>query len=129
MFIQYELLIPFDLAWFSKTEFCKYCKSISIINKAENYPKTKNWSELYVNCTKVSKPGASLVDQTVKALPVMQETQVQSLSLEDPLEKEMATHSITLAWKIPWQRNLVGSSPCGHKESDMTEWFHLFSFL
>ena len=38
MFIQYELLIPFDLAWFSKTEFCKYCKSISIINKAENYP-------------------------------------------------------------------------------------------
>ena len=39
--------------------------------------------------------------QMAKNLPVMQETQVQSLGLEDPLEKEMATHSITLAWKIP----------------------------
>ena len=44
----------------------------------------------------------SLVAQTVKHLPTMQETQVQSLGREDPLEKEMATHSSTLAWKIPW---------------------------
>ena len=42
------------------------------------------------------------MDQTVKRLPTMQETRVQSLSREDPLEKEMATHSGTLAWKIPW---------------------------
>ena len=41
----------------------------------------------------------------------MQETQVQSLSLEDPLEKEMATHSSILVWRIPGQRNLVGYSP------------------
>ena len=40
--------------------------------------------------------------QTVKSLTVMQETQVQSLGWEDPLEKEMATHSNTLVWKIPW---------------------------
>ena len=40
--------------------------------------------------------------QTVKRLPTMQETQVQSLGQEDPLEKEMATHSSILAWKIPW---------------------------
>ena len=40
--------------------------------------------------------------QTVKYLPIMWETQVQSLDREDPLEKEMATHSSTLAWKIPW---------------------------
>ena len=40
--------------------------------------------------------------QTVKHLPAMQETQVQSLGWEDPLEKEMATHSSTRAWKIPW---------------------------
>ena len=40
--------------------------------------------------------------QTVKHLPAMQETQVQSLGREDPLEKEMATHSSTLAWRIPW---------------------------
>ena len=38
----------------------------------------------------------------VKRLPTMQETQVQSLGREDPLEKEMATHSGILAWKIPW---------------------------
>ena len=46
--------------------------------------------------------GASLVAQTVKRLPAMQETGVQFLGREDPLEKEMAIHSSTLAWKIPW---------------------------
>ena len=45
---------------------------------------------------------ASLVAQMAKSLVVMQETWVQSLGPEDPLEKEMATHSSTLAWKIPW---------------------------
>ena len=45
---------------------------------------------------------ASLVTQTVKNLPAMQETWVPSLSLEDPLEKEMTTHSSILAWRIPW---------------------------
>ena len=45
---------------------------------------------------------ASLVAQIVKRLPAMQETQVRSLGWKDPLEKEMATHSSTLAWKIPW---------------------------
>ena len=44
----------------------------------------------------------SLVVQMVKNVPAKQETQVQSLGGEDPLEKEMATHSSTLAWKIPW---------------------------
>ena len=46
--------------------------------------------------------GTSLVAQMVKHLPTMQETRVQSLGQEDPLEKEMVTHSSTLAWKIPW---------------------------
>ena len=44
----------------------------------------------------------SLVAQTVKHLPTMRETWVRSLGWEDPLEKEMATHSSTLAWKILW---------------------------
>ena len=44
----------------------------------------------------------SLVAQTVKRLLTTQETRVQFLGWEDPLEKEMATHSSTLAWKIPW---------------------------
>ena len=46
--------------------------------------------------------GASLVAQRVKHLPTMWETWVRSLGQEDPLEKEMATHSSTLAWKVPW---------------------------
>ena len=46
--------------------------------------------------------GASLVAQMVKCLPAMRETWVRSLGWEDPLENEMATHSSTLAWKIPW---------------------------
>ena len=45
---------------------------------------------------------ASLVAQLVKNLPVVQETRVRSLGWEDPLEKEMATHSSILAWKISW---------------------------
>ena len=57
---------------------------------------------------------ASLVTQLVKNLPAMQETQVQSLGQEDPLEKEMATHSSILAWEIPWtgepgRRQSIGS--------------------
>ena len=46
----------------------------------------------------------SLVAQTIKHLPTVRETWVQSLGQEDPLEKEMATHSSTLAWKIPWTK-------------------------
>ena len=45
---------------------------------------------------------ASLVAQTVKRLPAMRETRVRFLGQEDPLEKEIAIHSSTLAWKIPW---------------------------
>ena len=48
---------------------------------------------------------ASLVAQTVKSLPAMRQTWVQSLGWEEPLEKEMATHSSILAWKIPWMED------------------------
>ena len=62
---------------------------------------------------------ASLVAQMVKNVPAMQETQVQSLSWEDPLEKERAIHSSTLAWKIPWMEEpgglqSMGSQRVGH---------------
>ena len=49
---------------------------------------------------------ASLVAQMVKNMPTMQETQVQSLDREDPLEKRMAIHSSILAWRIPWTEEL-----------------------
>ena len=57
----------------------------------------------------------------VKNLPAMQETQLQSLGQEDPLEKEMATHSSILAGESHGQRSLVGYSLWGQEESDMTE--------
>ena len=52
--------------------------------------------------------GASLVSQSVRNLPAIQETQVLSLGGEDPLEKGMATHSSILAWKILWTEELGG---------------------
>ena len=54
-----------------------------------------------INCTLILLEKASRVAQMVKHLPAMRETRVQSLGWEDPLEKEMATHSSILAWKIP----------------------------
>ena len=58
----------------------------------------------------------------VKHLPIMWETQVQSLGWEDPLEKEMATHSNTLAWKILWMEKPGRLQSMGvTKKSDMTE--------
>ena len=57
---------------------------------------------------------------SVKNLPVMQETQVQSLGQEDPLEKEMATHSSILAWEIPRTEETGGLQPMGFQESDTT---------
>ena len=65
------------------------------------------------------KEGFSLVAQLVKSLPAIQETQVQSLGGEDPLEKERAAHSSFLDWKIPWTEESgglqsMGSQKVGH---------------
>ena len=62
---------------------------------------------------------ASLVTQRLKRLPGMRKTWVRSLGQEDPLEKEMATHSSTLAWRIPWREEpgrlqSMGSQRVGH---------------
>ena len=64
--------------------------------------------------------GASPVAQMVKNLPAMQETWVQSLGQEEPLEKGMATHSNILAWRIPGTEEPDGLQSLGHKESDTT---------
>ena len=63
----------------------------------------------------------SLVAQMVKRLLTMRETRVQSLGREDHLEKEMATHSSILAWKMPPTEEPGGYSPWCFKESDMTQ--------
>ena len=69
----------------------------------------------------------SLVAYMVKHLTTMRETQVQSLGWEDPLEKEIATHSSTLAWKIPWTEEHGRLQSMGLKESDTTEQLYLLS--
>ena len=76
-----------------------------------------NWSEVILNLT-------SLVAQTVKNLPAMQEIRIQSLCWEDPLEKEMATHSSILAWEIQWTEEpggirSIGSHRGQHNWSDL----------
>ena len=81
------------------------------------YKPTYYW--LLLTFAHVSSPLTSLVAQMVKRLPTMRETQVQSLGWEDPLEKEMAIHSSTLAWKIPWMEECgrlqsMGSQRVGH---------------
>ena len=67
---------------------------------------------------------ASLVAQRLKRLPPMWETRVQSLVQEDPLEKELATHSGAFAWRIPWTEEPGRLQSTGRKESDRTERLH-----
>ena len=62
-----------------------------------------------------------MVAQMVKRLSTMRETQVRSLGREDPLEKEMATHSSVLAWRIPGTEETGGLPSMGHTESGTTE--------
>ena len=81
--------------------------------------------------SKIQRPsliyvGLPLVAQMVKSLPAVRETQVRSLGQEDPLEKEVATNSSILAWKIPWMEEPGRLySPWGHKELGTTEQLHL----
>ena len=63
---------------------------------------------------------SSLIAQLVKNLPAMQETPVRFLGQEDPLEKDMATHSSILAWRIPWTEEPCRLQSMGSQESDMT---------
>ena len=80
-----------------------------------NFQITENTTNSGLAIRKVF-PGGSLV----KNLRAKQEMWVQSLSWEDPLEKEMATHSSILAWKIPWTVETDGLESRGSQESDMT---------
>ena len=68
------------------------------LNRKRDIPRYKKMGKMNL----IMAGRTSLVAQMVKHLPTMRETQVQSLGQKDPLEKEMATHSSTLVWKIPW---------------------------
>ena len=69
----------------------------------------------------IQKQRASLIAQSVKSLPAMQETRVRFLGWEDALEKKMATLSNILAWEIPWTEEPGGLQTMGSQESDTTE--------
>ena len=84
------------------------------------FPSTLSQSSLELSKVgTMTIPGPPLVAQTVKRLPRRQETRVRSLGREDSLEKEMATHSSILAWRIPWMEEpsrlqSTGSQRAGH---------------
>ena len=90
------------------------------------FPSVSEFSTVYCDPHKGGFPGGS----PVKHLPTMQETWVPSLGQKDPLEKEMATHSSILAWRIPWTEELGGLQSTGRKELDTTERIHFhFHFI
>ena len=108
-----------DTASFGGVFLLKTHNLILIMRTTEKKNKLKGFIQILV---------ASLVAQTVKCLPAMQETKVWSLGQEDPLEKERATTPVLLPGKFQGQRNLGGYSPQGGKESDMTERLHFLSY-
>ena len=97
---------------FSITFFSGYIPSSGIVGPCGSFIPSFFKESPYCSPT-------SLVAQMLKRLPGMQETWVRSLGLEDPLEEEMATHSSTLAWRIPWREEpgglqSMGSQRAGH---------------
>ena len=123
--------------WERKTYFSLYILSCFSFVPCTNITYSKLFSKKKMFITELFLCSPSLligllhpspVAQRVKHLPAMQETWVRSLGWEDPLEKEMATHSSVLAWRIPWGCSPVGYSPRGRKESDTTERLHFHFF-
>ena len=94
----------------------KWKKKKKVKDKGKNLERIQRKNHLTYSGT-----GASIVAQLVKNLPAVQETWLWSLGWEDPLQKEMATHSSILAWKSHGQRSLEGCSPWCCKDSGMTE--------
>ena len=95
-----------DRSW----ERVKVCSSS---NGEDGKKLSKNWRMFLENVCILIIDWGSLVAQRVKHLLPMQETQVRSLGWEDPLEKEMATHSSSLAWKILWTESPGGLQSMG----------------
>ena len=83
------------------------------LKRQKGFAKEEKQKEIISNGLTCSQKIASLIDQSVKNLPTMQETWVLSLSQQDPLEKEMATHSSILAWKSPWTEEPGGLQSMG----------------
>ena len=107
-------------AWGSNWLFAREAWRAAIHGVAKSWTRLSDWFDLTLI-------GASLVAQTVKRLPTTRETWVRSLGWEVPLEKEMATHSSILAWKIPWTEEpgrlqSMGSQRVGHDWATELNW-------
>ena len=108
-----------------------WCAAVHEVGKSWTW--LSEWTKkehtlLYCNLRRILVSVTSLVAHKVKRLPTMQETWVRSLGWEDPLKKEMATHSGILAWKIPWTEEpcwllFMGSQRVGH------DWATSLSYL
>jgi len=89
--------------------------------KCSRVDKTKNHYIIhYIMYNTLSSMGTSLIAQSVKILPAIQEIWVQFLGHKDPLEKEIATHSSILAWRIPWTEEPGRLQSMGFQGSDTT---------
>ena len=113
--------------WLPKRQFLFLFFFHNVINVAA----LSSGIEWYINniSGQLNSLWASLVVQRLKHLPAMWENWIWSLDREDPLEKEMATHSSKFAWRIPWTEELGGLESTGHKESDMTEQLHFHNCI
>ena len=121
-----------ELNWRKVVIWCDlYLQKHSFIQFSWNFLLFVAWLSLNVRCfSNLISPTlrmTSLVAQMVKRLSTMWEIWVWSLGWEDSLEKEMATHSSTIAWKIPWTEEHGRLQSMGCKESNMTEWLHFTS--
>ena len=104
---------PFICDWWNFV----LCIELSTSWKCRFAPINGHWESFLYKA--LARNGASLVAQRLKHLPAMRDTWVQSLGWENPLEKEMATHSSLLAWRIPWAEEpgglqSTGSQRVGH---------------
>ena len=121
-----------DVSWGSSSfiySLGSWTGTFAHCNLISNFMSLLTASLDYINNSMLLEIQDSLVAQTVKNLSAMQETWVQPLRWEEPLEKEMATHSCILAWRIPWTEDPGGiHSPWDHKGLDTTEWL-TFTFI
>ena len=113
-----EFFQPRDRVWIS----CLAGRSITVwATREAHLPYGKCFIYIIAFNPHIIYPGGRWWPLVVRNLLTMQQMQVRSLGQEDPLEERMATPSSILAWRVPWTRSLVGYSPWGRKEADMTE--------
>ena len=101
-FIYFIRLLRYSTGFYSVQYVFFYYVTLNRKNIMKKFGSGELKSQLSLNCCLLYIKRASLVAQMLKCLSAVQETWVRSLGWEDPLEKEMAVHSSTLAWKISW---------------------------